>query len=109
MPEAESENSRIAMGLSIDLPQQNEKIAMKQYTLRGTAPVTAKSVELCLDGEAWLPCLRAAGSWTHDWSDYASGEHEIFVRIRTAGDEVVSSAARQFIVEPAPGLDEANA
>jgi len=109
MPEAESEKSRIATGLSVDLPQQHEKIATKQYTLRGKAPVAAKSVELCLDGGAWVPCLRAAGSWSHDWSDYANGEHEIVARIRTEGDEVVSSEPRRFFVEPAPRLDEANA
>ena len=84
--------------VTVDYPQQNEKIASAQYAVRVGAPEDVKSVEVAVDQGSWLPCRKAVGYWWYDWSGYGKGEHEIVARIETQEGKRISSEPREFFV-----------
>lgn len=84
--------------LSVDFPQQDEKITSAYYTFRISAPDDVQKIEVAIDQDDWQPCRQAAGYWWHDWSGYEDGEHEITARIVTAEGKAINSEPHEFFV-----------
>ena len=85
--------------LSVDYPQQGEKITGPQYTLRLSAPVNARKVEIAIDDGEWQCCRQSNGHWWYDWSGYQNGDHEIVARVETHEGARISSEPHDFAVE----------
>ena len=83
---------------SIDYPQEEETITSPHYTFRVKAPLNAEKVELCIDGAPWQLCRYSSGFWWFDWSDYATGEHEIVARILPFDSRNYTLRTRRFTV-----------
>ncbi|MBI4376969.1 MAG: hypothetical protein HY549_11030 [Elusimicrobia bacterium] len=88
-----------ATQLSVDYPQQGERVISPQYTLRLSAPEGAKNVEVSIDQGDWRCCRQADGHWWYDWSGYDNGEHEIVARIETQEGGKISSEPHEFFVQ----------
>lgn len=84
---------------AVDFPAQNETILSAQYTLRLSAPATAKSVDVSIDQGAWLACRQAEGFWWYDWSGYDSGEHEVIARTPGKNGRWLMSTPNEFLVQ----------
>lgn len=87
--------------LSIDYPQENEKIVSNSYTFRVAAPVDAPKVELSVDGGEFQPMRQAAGFWWYDWA-VTVGRHQAVVRIHPEGAKPLTLQPRTFVAQPAP-------
>lgn len=87
--------------VSIDYPQENEKIVSSNYTFRVSAPLDAERVELSLDNGEWRPLRQAAGFWWYDCAGIAAGPHDAALRIIQAGGRALSLQPRRFICQPA--------
>lgn len=85
--------------LSVDYPQQGERVTSPQYTLRLSAPQNAKSVQVAIDDGPWQYCRQSNGYWWYDWSGYQDGEHEIVARVETSEGARVSSEPHEFFVQ----------
>ena len=57
----------------LDHPQQGEKIASPDYTLRVGTVGDVERVEISIDQGPWLPCRYSVGYWWHDWTGYPAG------------------------------------
>lgn len=88
--------------ISVDYPEQDEKIAGADYTVRVSAPESVKSVEVSIDQGAWQPCRQAIGYWWHDWTGFAEGEHEVVVRCETGNGRKTLSETKEFFVVRTP-------
>jgi hypothetical protein len=93
--------------ISIDFPKQHERIASASYTFRlGAALGEGERVLVSVDDGPFLPCRFAEGYWWFDWGGYRSHHHRLIAKIVSADGDLVSEAARRFVValgdEPAP-------
>lgn len=86
--------------LSIDYPQENEKIVSSSYTFRVAAPMDARTVELSIDGCEFEPMRQAAGYWWYDWA-VTVGRHQAVVRIHPYGATPLTLQPRTFVAQPA--------
>ncbi len=84
--------------VSVDYPQEGEKITHPQYTMRvGAADV--QKVVVSIDDSPWQPCRQAGGFWWYDWSNFMSGRHEVEVKALTKDGRTMTSEVRRFKVE----------
>ncbi len=85
--------------ISIDFPKQHERITSSSYTFRVSAAVGEdEKVAVSVDDLPFAPCRFAAGYWWFDWSGYRSHHHRLLAKIVSADGDVVSEAARRFLV-----------
>jgi|SRR3569832_2595938 len=84
--------------LSIDFPLQGDTITGADYTVRVSAPLDSRQVEIAVDQGAWKPCRQASGFWWFDWAGYESGEHELVARLVTAEGRTISTEPHEFFV-----------
>lgn len=86
--------------VSIDYPQENEKIVATSYTFRVSAPLDAEKVELSFDGGEYKQLRQAAGYWWYDLTGITVGQHEAVLRIVQAGGRALVLQPRRFISQP---------
>ncbi len=85
--------------ISIDYPRQHERITSGWYTIRVSAVLgEAERVLVSIDDAPFQPCRFAAGYWWFDWDGYRSHHHRLIAKIVSPEGEVVSEAARRFVV-----------
>lgn len=85
--------------ISIDYPQQHERIGSERYTFRvGAAAEPGESVQVSVDDAPFQACRCAAGYWWFDWEGYRTHHHRLVARIVAPGGEVVSETSRRFVV-----------
>ena len=85
--------------ITIDFPKQHERITSASYTFRLSALVgTGERVLVSVDDAPFSPCRFAAGYWWFDWDGYLSHHHRLIAKIVSTNDEVISEAARRFLV-----------
>jgi hypothetical protein len=85
--------------VALDFPQQGEKITSPSYTIRVSAPESARKVEVAIDQGPWRACRKDGIHWWYDWDQYDDGEHEAITRIETQEGARFNSEAREFFVE----------
>ncbi|MEM4160357.1 MAG: glucodextranase DOMON-like domain-containing protein, partial [Thermoplasmata archaeon] len=63
-------------------PGENEVITLSLYniTIEATDDTGIKSVEVSIDGGAFLPCLKSANYYIYQWSITAEGSHTLKAR-----------------------------
>ena len=93
--------------VSIEYPQEAERIASRELTFRVLAYETER-VEIRIDQGRWRPCRFAGGFWWYDWSGFKTGAHEAMARIHPRFGIRSVSGPRRFLVGlpslvPAPG------
>lgn len=86
--------------VTVDYPEENEKVGSPQYTIRIGTHGGVKNVEVAIDQGNWVPCRQACGYWWYDWAGYKDGEHEIVARIETSEGKRIASESREFFVLP---------
>lgn len=85
--------------ISIDFPTPHERITAPRYTVRISAALGPEErVTVSIDGSAFQGCRSASGHWWFDWEGYRSHHHRVVARIVSADGDVVSEAARRFVV-----------
>ena len=84
--------------LSVNYPEQDEQIMGADYSVRVSAPESARSVEVSVDQGVWLPCRQAIGYWWYDWTGFAEGEHEVVARCEAENGGKTRSDAKEFFV-----------
>ena len=89
--------------LSVDYPQENEKIVSNSYTFRVSAPIDSQKVEISIDGAEFQPLRQAAGFWWFDWMNFTSGAHEAVVRIIPHQGKPLTLQPRRFFAQPSYG------
>jgi len=70
-----------AAGITVDYPQERERVIGPDYTFRIEAK-SAGRVEISIDDNVWQPCRQADGYWWYDWSGYMPGKHQAVARIQ---------------------------
>lgn len=98
MPKTVIQKEASTTQLSVDFPEQGEKITSPRYALRLSVPEGVKRVDVAIDQGDWKPCRNTGGHWWYDWSGYESGEHEVVSRIETEEGLRISSEPREFFV-----------
>lgn len=99
MAKALAQKVAVKTQLSVDYPQQGERVTSACYTLRLSAPANARSVDVAIDDGPWQSCRQSNGYWWYDWSGYQNGEHEIVARVETQEGARVSSEPHEFFVQ----------
>lgn len=104
------EMTKTEPGVSLDHPQEGERITGSHYSFRIGALNGAERVEVSIDRGPWEPCRQAAGYWWYDWTGYPEGNHQAVIRVQTKDDRTLSSQPRQFevaqeVVEKASELE----
>jgi len=89
-----------ASKVTVDYPQQNEKINSPRYTIRVGTQGGAKNAEVSINQGPWMACRQAVGFWWYDWSGYKEGEQEVTARAKTQDGKTLVSATREFFVVP---------
>jgi hypothetical protein len=85
--------------IAIDFPEQHGRITSERYTFRISALVgVGERVMVRVDDASFQPCRFAAGYWWFDWAGYRSHHHHLVARIVSSEGDVVSEAARRFLV-----------
>ncbi|MFI5348916.1 MAG: hypothetical protein ACHQ2Z_05185 [Elusimicrobiota bacterium] len=85
--------------IAIDFPKQHERITSASYTFRLSASVgEGERVLVSVDDGPFSPCRYAEGHWWYDWEGYRSHHHRLIARIEAANGDLVSEAARRFLV-----------
>jgi hypothetical protein len=91
--------SAVAAEITMDYPQEKERITSPEYTFR-VAARAASRVEISIDGTDWQACRPASGYWWFDWSGYMSGEHQAVAKIQPQNDgQKSTSETCRFLVE----------
>jgi len=82
--------------VTLDYPQEGERVAGPDYTFRISAPKDAQHVELCLDRSPWRSCRQAGGFWWFDCSDLAQGVHQARARMHANEGKMKMTLLRRF-------------
>jgi hypothetical protein len=82
-----------AAEITVDYPQERERITSPEYTFR-VAARAASRVEVSIDDNAWQACRQADGYWWYDWSGYMSGKHQAVARIQPQNDGQKSTSQK---------------
>jgi hypothetical protein len=69
----------IKADISIDYPQENDKINLGHYAVRITSQGEGK-VEISVNGKDWQHCRLSIGYYWFDWWPTESGTHELVAR-----------------------------
>ncbi len=69
--------------ISVDYPQEGEKIISGHYAVRISAP--AGAVEISVNGSDWQPCRSDSGYFWFDWWPTEAGKYKLTARMN-AGD-----------------------
>jgi hypothetical protein len=69
--------------VSIDYPQQGERVQRGHYAVRISAGEA--ECQACVDGSEWQSCRSDAGFSWFDWYPEKPGTHTISVRVRVNG------------------------
>lgn len=99
MPKTLIRRHALKSQLSVDFPQEGERIAAPQYTLRLSCPENVRKVEVAIDDGEFQACRQAAGHWWYDWAGYEDGAHEVVARIETQDGLTVSTEPHDFFVQ----------
>lgn len=92
------EMTKTELEVSLDHPQEGERIIGSHYSFRIGAINGADRVEVSIDQGPWEPCRQAAGYWWYDWTGYPEGNHQAVVRAQTKDGRTLRSRPRQFEV-----------
>ena len=101
--------------ISIDFPKQHERISSTSYTFRVSAALGPdECVLVSVDDAPFRACRFASGYWWFDWDGYRAHHHRLIAKIASPDGQVVSEAARRFLVAlgdelPVATLDAATA
>lgn len=82
----------------LDHPQQGEKIASPDYTLRVGTVGDVERVEISIDQGPWLPCRYSVGYWWHDWTGYPAGRHQAEAKAWARDGKVYAAGPVKFQV-----------
>lgn len=85
--------------ITVDYPQENERISATNYTFRISTGAELQNIEVSINGGSWQGCRASSGHWWHDWQVDQSGPHILLVRGQTQTGEKVISGRRQFTVK----------
>jgi len=84
--------------VTIDFPQEKEKIRPGHYAVRITAPEHGV-VELSVNEGQWLLCRSAAGYYWCDWYPEETGSVKLIARIKSGKSPWTQSPVRSFVVK----------
>jgi len=85
--------------ISIDFPAQHERITASRYTFRVSAAAAPdERVMVSVDDSPFESCRFASGHWWFDWEGYRSHHHRLVAKIVAPDGQLVSEAARRFVV-----------
>lgn len=91
--------SGVKKRISIDFPTQHERVTAPRYSVRISAALgPAERVAVSIDDSPFQACRFASGHWWFDWEGYRSHHHRLVARIVSPDGDVVSEAARRFVV-----------
>ncbi|HXS99713.1 MAG TPA: hypothetical protein VN915_03495 [Elusimicrobiota bacterium] len=85
--------------ISIDFPTHRERITASRYTFRLTAALgPGDRVMVSVDDSPFESCRFDGGHWWFDWVGYRSHHHRLVAKIVSPDGQLVSEAARRFVV-----------
>jgi len=84
--------------VTLDYPQQGEKITTPGYSLRAGTVGDVEKVEISLNQGPWLACRYSVGYWWYDWCGYAEGRQQAEVRAYLRNGNTVSDGPVRFQV-----------
>lgn len=91
------------LSLSIDYPQEGERLLPGHYSIRVGAP-GATQAELCVDFKEWRPCREAVGYFWFDWNPEPAGARALEARARRGKGRWVKTPVRAIMVLPGSGV-----
>lgn len=86
-----------APAVLLDYPQAGESVQPGHYAIRVAAKDGA-TVEVSIDGSAWVPCRSAVGYFWFDWEPSLPGTHTILARAKNGGPRFALSEERKVVV-----------